>query len=110
MALTSCTECGAQISTDAAACPKCGARRRASHRKLWLLPLGAMAAMAVILFSGYQVNEARAEKNKQACAAAIQEAVGRSSSVDEVNAIARADPRVREACADFDMNGVPVVQ
>lgn len=109
MALTTCPECGTQISTDATACPKCGARRN-KPRRIWMLPLLAMAATAAVLFGGNRMSEAKTEKNKQACAAAIQESVGRSSSADEANAIARADPRVREACADFEMNGVPVVQ
>lgn len=109
MALTSCSECDTQISADAATCPKCGARRR-RPRRIWLLPLAAMAATAAILFTGNQISNAKTEKDKQACAAAIQAAVSKSSSADEANALARADPRVRDACADFEMNGVPVVQ
>lgn len=107
MALTSCAECGAKISTDAAACPQCGVRRKKSRRMLWL-PVGALAGLAVILVASNQIGEAKAEKNKQACAAAITEAIRQSSTAEEANAIVRADPRTREVCADFEMNGVPI--
>jgi len=109
MALTACAECGAQISTDAATCPQCGARRRRSKRLLWL-PLVAVAALGGILITGGRINEAKAEKDKEACAAAIQSAVARSSSSDEAAALVRSDPRAREVCAGFEMNGVPIVQ
>ena len=43
MALKPCKECGAEVSTKAKACPKCGAK--VPHTKWWLwVPLGLMAA------------------------------------------------------------------
>lgn len=43
MALKPCKECGAEVSTKAKACPKCGAK--VPHTKWWLwAPLGLVAA------------------------------------------------------------------
>ncbi|MBS4038925.1 MAG: zinc-ribbon domain-containing protein [Hydrogenophaga sp.] len=47
MALVKCKDCGTDVSNDATACPKCGART--SKFKWWLwIPLGSAAA-----FLGY---------------------------------------------------------
>lgn len=46
MTLTSCAECGAQISTKARACPQCGARRATTKWWLWA-PLGVLVVAAV---------------------------------------------------------------
>lgn len=47
MALTPCTECGAQISTQATACPQCGAKRGRTRWWLWA-PLGLLAASLAV--------------------------------------------------------------
>jgi hypothetical protein len=44
MALTACTECGKDISTKAAACPQCGAKRPRSWTWLWIL-VGLVVAL-----------------------------------------------------------------
>lgn len=43
MALIRCYECGSEVSTAAAACPKCGAKRRATKWWLWV-PLACVVA------------------------------------------------------------------
>lgn len=51
MALTKCHECGNDVSTQAKACPKCGAKvkkPRRTHGRLWIL-LGALLAVSIIV-------------------------------------------------------------
>lgn len=43
MALVACRECGHQVSTEANACPKCGARVPRTKWWLWV-PIGLVAA------------------------------------------------------------------
>jgi RNA polymerase subunit RPABC4/transcription elongation factor Spt4 len=45
MALSSCKECGNEVSTEASACPKCGAKVPRTKWWLWV-PLG----LVVVLF------------------------------------------------------------
>jgi hypothetical protein len=55
MALTKCKECGAQISTKAAACPQCGAKRRSGGGNLGcgsLLLVLFVGILIVGIFSG----------------------------------------------------------
>lgn len=47
MALMPCKECGNEISTDAKACPKCGAKMPKTKWWLWI-PLGL-----VVIFLGF---------------------------------------------------------
>jgi hypothetical protein len=53
VSLILCNECGHQISTDAKACPKCGARRRKTKWWLWIL---FAAVAAFFLFGAIQSN------------------------------------------------------
>ena len=47
MAITNCAECGAEVSTDAPSCPKCGFRVGAKRIRVWQsLLLGAVAIAA----------------------------------------------------------------
>lgn len=46
MALISCHECGAEMSDQAAACPRCNAPRQKSKAWLWLA--GGLAGIAVL--------------------------------------------------------------
>lgn len=54
MAMTKCAECGAEISTQAAACPKCGAVRGSAisgARILWGLVIGCALLWALSKFA-----------------------------------------------------------
>lgn len=48
MALVKCHECGAQVSTEAAACPGCGAKPKKSHVGKLLVALVSLVALLVI--------------------------------------------------------------
>lgn len=68
MALTTCKECGSQISTQARACPKCGAK--VPRFKWWLwVPLGLVAAF---LGFGALVDNGPQAKEKSTQRAAIK--------------------------------------
>lgn len=55
MALVPCRECGAEISTEATACPKCGAVTR-PKRRIWPWVLGApVAGLGAMLLLGAMV-------------------------------------------------------
>lgn len=51
MAIVKCRECGADVSDEAAACPKCGAKPHmtAGARVFWVL-----AALFVLVFLAYK--------------------------------------------------------
>lgn len=56
MAIVKCHECGREISTEAKACPQCGARnksRKGSKSLRWILALAAIGAV----FAAYEVYE-----------------------------------------------------
>jgi hypothetical protein len=47
MALMKCRECGKEISTQASACPQCGAK--VPHTKWWLwVPLGLLVGLFIL--------------------------------------------------------------
>lgn len=56
MAITKCAECGADVSTDAAACPQCGFRVGQKRIRMWhslvLIVLGVAAAYLVLVNVG----------------------------------------------------------
>lgn len=109
MSLAPCRECGLTISNDATACPKCGARRPKS--RVWLVYVGAVAGIfGLILYSGHRIGEQKTAQNKQECAAALLVALRQSGyKPGEAEAIARTDPHARKVCAEFEMDGVPVI-
>ena len=59
MALMPCPECGTEISTEAAACPKCGYRRAPAASDLdaprWLRVMSAGAMMLVLVLVAFAV-------------------------------------------------------
>lgn len=68
MTLIACKECGAEVSTQAKACPKCGAK--VPKPKLWLwVPLGLLAAF---LAFGALVGNSPEAKEKQRERGAIE--------------------------------------
>ena len=54
-------------------------------------------------------NEGGPDARKRRCAREIVDAVGRSNTRDEAEAIVRASPSARIACAGLEMNGVLVI-
>ncbi len=65
MALTSCKECGGQVSTTAKACPQCGAK--VPHTKWWLwIPLTLLLAFLAFGFSIPEY-EGRAREVRNLC-------------------------------------------
>jgi len=65
MALVPCKECGNEVSTDARACPKCGAKQPRSKR--WLVVL--LVVVAVIFIWGLSISstpEAKAKARERA--------------------------------------------
>lgn len=50
MALTACKECGHQVSTEAAACPQCGAQVKPAQKKssVWPWVLGVPVGLFVL--------------------------------------------------------------
>jgi len=63
MALISCKECGAEISTKASACPKCGAKVPKTKWWLWIpLSLGA----AFLIFGAIVGRSPEAKEKAQA--------------------------------------------
>lgn len=109
MALAPCAECGAQISSKAASCPQCGAKPSKPRTWPWYLG-GAAAILGLILYSGHRIGEEKLARNKQECSSLLLAAIRKSDyTPGEAEAIVRADPRAREVCADFEINGVPVI-
>ncbi len=57
MAMTKCAECGAEVSTDAAACPQCGFRVGRKRIRMWqslmLVALGIIAGLIVGVTVGW---------------------------------------------------------
>lgn len=50
MALIKCTECGEQVSDQAATCPKCGAPiHKAKKKSAWTKNIGCAGVMFVVL-------------------------------------------------------------
>src|SRR5690348_11696485 len=47
MAMTKCRECGAEVSTKAEACPKCGAKRKANTGCGALIGVGVLIVIAL---------------------------------------------------------------
>lgn len=67
MALIACRECGNEISTDARACPKCGAINRQPKSKTWLLiPLFLIAVVFIWGLSISNTPEAKAKARERA--------------------------------------------
>lgn len=97
MALAPCRECGTEISTEAKACPKCGAvPKRPKRTKWWLwLPLGAIAAF---LGFGAVLNstpEGQAKsRDRQAIALCWSNQASRSNSAGSAQFIAGACERM----------------
>ncbi|MFK3741402.1 zinc-ribbon domain-containing protein [Massilia sp. TN1-12] len=60
MALIACHECGAQVSTEAAACPNCGARPQKAQRSRALLY--ALLGISVIFVTWALVRTPSAEE------------------------------------------------
>jgi hypothetical protein len=48
MALKPCRECGYKFSTEAAACPQCGAKPKQ--------PMGRLQVIAILIFGGFVIN------------------------------------------------------
>lgn len=55
MALIACKECGNEVSSQAKACPKCGAKVSVPGRRLWIPVLGVLiVAFALFVVIGSQ--------------------------------------------------------
>lgn len=91
MALTKCKECGNEVSTDAAACPKCGAKpKRRTGCFTWMV-----ATLLVVTFIGMVqsgLNARKREVSRQETIA-TQEAAAR----ERVTALAALTPEERQA-------------
>lgn len=67
MALIACSECGNEVSTQASACPKCGAKVPRTRWWLWV-PLGLLAAIFLIgLVSGPKDTVELAQMETERC-------------------------------------------
>lgn len=89
MALIACKECNKEISSEAKACPSCGAK--VPHTKWWLwIPLSLGVA-----FLGYGFSipewEARAREERKACEEFVRQLGGTQRQCDTIyeNAIRR---------------------
>lgn len=60
MSLIQCPECGTEMSTEAKACPKCGAVRKRTKWWLWI-PLGGVS---IVLFFGWASAQNPANKER----------------------------------------------
>ncbi len=70
MALVKCKECGNEMSTTAAACPKCGAKRKKPVGIVGVVVVAALAFFVYKMFSGAsEITEARAAASVQEAAA-----------------------------------------
>lgn len=70
MALVKCKECGHAVSTQAKACPKCGARPQARASYLWLIlgiPAGAVAIFLVIGLLNSSPEKSKARRAIELC-------------------------------------------
>lgn len=97
MALIECRECGRQVSTEAAACPGCGAPPRPVHKPLmppmpaepkssalgtaakWIGGLAAGFVVLVLFLGSRPVDPRFAAKRKAECEAAIKSGIGHST-------------------------------
>jgi len=125
MALISCRECGKQVSTEAAACPACGApptkvpkplmppmparaEGATAGRVLKWVGGGFAAFVALVLYFGSKpVDPKVAEREKEECLRALTSSVGRST-VGYADRQAY-DKEVKDKCDGFEINGKPVV-
>lgn len=74
MALVKCKECGKEISKEAAACPQCGAKRKAGFGKKMLIGLGVLF---VLIFLAQLGEQGQKDAVKTASAAEIIDASAR---------------------------------
>jgi type II secretory pathway pseudopilin PulG len=106
MALTKCHECGQEISTTAAVCPKCGAKpKRTSGCAVVVLIVIALAVVGSILGGiGQQANRQAQEQR-----AAEQRQRDEAAAKQQANALAQQRDSVltaaREAVAKGDFDG-----
>jgi hypothetical protein len=89
MALTSCKECGAQVSTKAQACPKCGAKRPKKSILLRLLLAAILLPLAVSMFSGKGTTPTE------------------RANVGETSSAVAAAPKTQTDLSDLDFDFVP---
>lgn len=55
MALTPCQECGAEISTDADACPKCGRPTVSKRREEMILGIVGLAVVVYVILKYFRL-------------------------------------------------------
>lgn len=70
MTLVKCKECGNPVSTEAKACPQCGARPQAKASYLWLilgLPAGAIALFLGVGFMNSSPEKSTARRAIDLC-------------------------------------------
>lgn len=125
MALIDCRECGKQVSTEAAACPACGAPTLQKAKPL-MPPMpeaekGSTAArvlkwtggvivafVALVLYLGSKPLDPKvAEREKAECLRALTSSVGHST-------VGYADKQayekeVKDKCDGYEIDGKPIV-
>lgn len=70
MALIKCRECGSPVSTEAKACPYCGAKPQARASYLWLIlgiPVGAIVLFLGVGFLNTSPEKSRARQAIDLC-------------------------------------------
>jgi hypothetical protein len=108
MALTPCRECGGEVSTEADACPKCGAKVLKPKRTKWWLwiPLGLFAAFMGYGFVLSSTPEGQAKSQARAAIRLCWDSQGsRSNSAGSAQFIAGACEQMeRDYRARFNAN------
>lgn len=72
MAMITCRECGQPVSTEASACPQCGASPRTRARKWAWVPLGLLGAAVAFLGFGALISNTPEGEERSRKRAAIE--------------------------------------
>ena len=117
MALINCRECGKEVSTEAKACPHCGAKvpRESAFAKVALIIFGVFCLILIFGSLGDHPSTEASGQNKDECARLMVDSIklskGLSSSErrDDSERILRANPQAKIVCSGLEINGVKII-
>ena len=97
MALIKCHECGGDVSTEAAACPKCGAKPRPQNSPSRKKFLGILALLGAVVFATYLVDVySHTENVASGCASNFKECIDNGDLVNHYKRITSAQYDCKE--------------
>lgn len=94
MALAPCRECGAEISTQAKACPKCGAKPKRRRIWPWVLATPVVAFGGLLLIGAMSGPPSEQSRARQAISLCWDEQAKKSNSPGGAQFIAGACERM----------------